>query len=100
MRGDRRWPRRDSRRRQRCRHSPREPREDFDLYYTTKKPGTGIGLSLVYRTIQLHNGDIDVESTPGCGTTFIIKMPQARRGRGDATEELESDRSPQDTATL
>ena len=49
----------------------------FDLYFTTKEHGTGIGLSLVYRTIQLHNGDIDVESTPGVGTTFIIKLPPA-----------------------
>ncbi len=49
----------------------------FDLYFTTKDKGTGIGLSLVYRTIQLHNGDIDVESMPGKGTTFIIKMPRA-----------------------
>jgi signal transduction histidine kinase len=49
----------------------------FDLYFTTKQTGTGIGLSLVYRTVQLHNGDIDVESTPGVGTTFVIKMPKA-----------------------
>jgi signal transduction histidine kinase len=49
----------------------------FDLYFTTKPAGTGIGLSLVYRTVQLHNGDIDVESTPGVGTTFVIKMPKA-----------------------
>jgi signal transduction histidine kinase/uncharacterized protein YjiS (DUF1127 family) len=49
----------------------------FDLYFTTKQTGTGIGLSLVYRTVQLHNGDIDVESTPGMGTTFVIKMPKA-----------------------
>jgi signal transduction histidine kinase len=48
----------------------------FDLYFTTKQSGTGIGLSLVYRTVQLHNGDIDVESTPGVGTTFVIKMPK------------------------
>jgi signal transduction histidine kinase len=52
----------------------------FDLYFTTKESGTGIGLSLVYRTIQLHSGDIDVESTPGAGTTFIIKMPRAAVG--------------------
>jgi signal transduction histidine kinase len=52
----------------------------FDLYFTTKNGGTGIGLSLVYRTIQLHNGDIDVESTPGVGTTFVIKMPRAGSG--------------------
>ncbi|MEZ5286254.1 MAG: ATP-binding protein [Vicinamibacterales bacterium] len=50
----------------------------FDLYFTTKKRGSGIGLSLVFRTIQLHNGDIDVESTLGTGTTFVIKLPQAR----------------------
>lgn len=50
----------------------------FDLYFTTKDGGTGIGLSLVYRTIQLHHGDIDVESTPGKGTTFVIKLPVAR----------------------
>jgi signal transduction histidine kinase len=58
--------------------SPENLAKIFDLYFTTKKTGTGIGLSLVYRTIQLHNGDIDVESTPGTGTTFIIKLPQAR----------------------
>lgn len=50
----------------------------FDLYFTTKESGTGIGLSLVYRTIQLHHGDVDVESTPGKGTTFMIKLPVAR----------------------
>lgn len=50
----------------------------FDLYFTTKKRGSDIGLSLVFRTIQLHNGDIDVESTVGTGTTFVIKFPRAR----------------------
>jgi signal transduction histidine kinase len=50
----------------------------FDLYFTTKPGGTGIGLSLVYRTIQLHHGDVNVESTPGKGTTFVIKLPVAR----------------------
>jgi signal transduction histidine kinase len=49
----------------------------FDLYFTTKESGTGIGLSLVYRTVQMHSGDIDVESTPGKGTAFIIKLPRA-----------------------
>jgi signal transduction histidine kinase len=50
----------------------------FDLYFTTKKRGSGIGLSLVFRTVQLHNGDIDVESTVGTGTTFVIRLPRAR----------------------
>jgi signal transduction histidine kinase len=48
----------------------------FDLYFTTKERGSGIGLSMVYRTIQLHNGEIDVESTVGNGTSFVIKLPR------------------------
>ena len=39
----------------------------FELYYTTKERGTGVGLSMVYRTVQIHNGEIDVESTLGRG---------------------------------
>jgi signal transduction histidine kinase len=49
----------------------------FELYYTTKERGTGVGLSMVYRTIQIHNGEIDVESTVGVGTTFILTLPIA-----------------------
>jgi signal transduction histidine kinase len=48
----------------------------FDLYYTTKEGGSGIGLSMVYRTIQLHDGEIEVQSTPGHGTVFRIELPQ------------------------
>ena len=49
----------------------------FDLYYTTKEKGSGIGLSMVYRTVQMHDGEIEVESTPGTGTTFRVLLPQA-----------------------
>lgn len=49
----------------------------FDLYYTTKEKGSGIGLSMVYRTVQMHDGEIEVQSTPGKGTTFTILLPQA-----------------------
>jgi signal transduction histidine kinase len=38
---------------------------------------SGIGLSLVYRTIQLHDGEIEVQSTPGRGTTFRILLREA-----------------------
>jgi len=51
----------------------------FELYYTTKERGTGLGLSMVYRTIQIHNGDIDVESTVGVGTSFIVVLPLAAK---------------------
>ena len=51
----------------------------FDLYFTTKPKGSGIGLSLVFRTVQLHDGEIDVQSTVGRGTTFRIQLRQAAR---------------------
>lgn len=47
----------------------------FNLYFTTKPEGSGVGLALVYRTIHLHDGDIDVQSVPGHGTTFRITLP-------------------------
>ena len=49
----------------------------FDLYFTTKPKGSGIGLSMVYRTVQMHDGEIEVQSTPGAGTTFSLFLPQA-----------------------
>ena len=47
----------------------------FELYFTTKDRGTGIGLATVYRTVQIHDGAIDVESTVGVGTSFIVTLP-------------------------
>jgi signal transduction histidine kinase len=49
----------------------------FDLYFTTKPEGTGIGLSIVYRIVQLHGGEIEVESTEDRGTTFRLLLPRA-----------------------
>jgi signal transduction histidine kinase len=56
----------------------------FDLYFTTKDQGSGIGLSMVYRTVQLHDGDIEVQSVPGRGTTFRVTLRQAKDGTGTA----------------
>jgi signal transduction histidine kinase len=50
----------------------------FNLYFTTKTSGTGIGLAMVYRTVQLHDGDITVASAPGRGTTFTVTLPTER----------------------
>jgi signal transduction histidine kinase len=49
----------------------------FDLYFTTKDHGTGIGLSMVYRIVQMHDGEVEVQSTPGRGTTFRLLLPRA-----------------------
>jgi signal transduction histidine kinase len=49
----------------------------FDLYFTTKEKGSGIGLSMVFRIVQLHDGEVEVQSTPGRGTKFRLLFPQA-----------------------
>lgn len=51
----------------------------FQLYFTTKKGGSGVGLAMVYRAIQLHGGSIEVESAPGQGTRFFITLPAVHR---------------------
>jgi signal transduction histidine kinase len=56
---------------------PEHLKRIFDLYFTTKEHGSGIGLSMVYRTVQMHDGEIEVQSTPGKGTTFTILLPRA-----------------------
>jgi two-component system NtrC family sensor kinase len=49
----------------------------FEPFFTTKEvgEGTGLGLSITYEVIKRHEGDIRVESTPGKGSTFTIRIP-------------------------
>jgi signal transduction histidine kinase/ActR/RegA family two-component response regulator len=49
----------------------------FDPYFSTKKTGSGLGLATVYSIIKKHQGHIDVDSTPGQGTTFTLWLPAA-----------------------
>ncbi len=57
---------------------PDEIREKiFDLYFTTKSGGSGIGLAMTYRILQLHNGSVDVQSKAGHGTEFQLRIPLA-----------------------
>lgn len=47
----------------------------FNLYFTTKAKGSGIGLAMTFRIVQLHNGSIDFVTQPGAGTTFRLRFP-------------------------
>jgi signal transduction histidine kinase len=49
----------------------------FELYFTTKKDGTGIGLAQTYQILQWHYGSVEFESTEGAGTTFRFRLPLA-----------------------
>lgn len=48
----------------------------FEPFFTTRSGGTGLGLAVVRAVIQSHRGDIQVRSTPGRGTTFVMKLPR------------------------
>ena len=65
----------------------------FDLYFTTKKEGSGIGLSMCYRIVQLHQGEVRVQSEMGRGTEFEIRIPLVvmDRGRQLALAQAETD---------
>lgn len=62
--------------------SPENLKKIFDPFFTTKKSqGTGLGLSISLSYIKSHNGDIQVKSQPGQGTTFSIILPIRQKGR-------------------
>jgi two-component system sensor histidine kinase PilS (NtrC family) len=50
----------------------------FYPFFTTKDQGSGLGLAIVHRIIEEHGGKIEVESTRGKGTTFIVSLPSQR----------------------
>ncbi|MCX7871816.1 MAG: ATP-binding protein [Verrucomicrobiae bacterium] len=51
----------------------------FEPFYTTKREGTGLGLMIVQRIIRDHRGKIEIESRPGEGTKFRIRLPMQKR---------------------
>ena len=56
---------------------PENRQKIFQLFFTTRPGGSGIGLASAFRIVQLHNGSIDFTSEVGRGTTFRIELPLA-----------------------
>jgi PAS domain S-box-containing protein len=59
----------------------------FELYFTTKETGSGIGLAQTYQIMQWHYGSVEFESTEGQGTTFRLRLPLAEQ-RSVPNEEV------------
>jgi signal transduction histidine kinase len=60
----------------------------FNLYFTTKPSGSGIGLALTYRAMQMHNGVLEIESEPQRGSTFRFLLPLASADAAQAAGEI------------
>jgi signal transduction histidine kinase len=47
----------------------------FEPFYTTRETGSGLGLSISYKIIEAHGGEIWADSSPGKGASFVIQLP-------------------------
>ncbi|MGB4594223.1 MAG: ATP-binding protein [Coriobacteriia bacterium] len=57
---------------------PDELKKIFDPFYSTRDEGTGLGLTMVHRILDEHDGHIEVASEPGTGTSFTVSLPVAQ----------------------
>ncbi|MDC4226623.1 MAG: ATP-binding protein [Candidatus Manganitrophus sp.] len=65
----------------------------FDPYFTTKRKGSGLGLSISYSIVKKHDGHMTVDSEPGKGATFSLYLPafpKATLPKGKETAEVDS----------
>jgi signal transduction histidine kinase len=69
---------------------PEALRRIFEPYFSTKATGTGLGLTIAKRNVELHGGQIHVESSPGKGTTVTIELPVGERRPERRKEERET----------
>ena len=57
--------------------APENTERVFDLFYSTRKGGTGLGLAIARRIARAHDGEVELESTPGEGTRALVWLPAA-----------------------
>jgi len=65
----------------------------FDPFYTTKSQGTGLGLALSRKVVEAHGGAMELESSPGTGTEFVLVFPKEQPRARDAKRPSGGERS-------
>ena len=79
--------------RRRARHPAEQLAKVFDPFFSTRDDGTGLGLTIVHRIVDEHDGHIEVESTPGEGTTFTVFLPAVEQDTvAEATQQAADER--------
>lgn len=76
----------------------RTRRQVFDLFFSTRPEGTGMGLACVKRLVEMHGGQIDVESAPGQGCRVTVLLPLWASEGGDPWDEPAEARTPAPTS--
>jgi signal transduction histidine kinase len=76
----------------------------FELYFTTKPKGSGIGLAMTYRILQLHGGAMEVRSNPDPasaerGTVFTLRLPMAAGIGVEGRKVVAAGASPREIGT-
>lgn len=71
---------------------PGQHEKIYNLYFTTKRKGSGIGLAMTFRVVQMHGGTIDFSSAPGEGTEFRLGFPA--RSQPAAHEGIAQSKTP------
>ena len=58
----------------------------FDPFFTTREEGVGLGMSVVDKSVDLHGGELEIESTEGVGTRIRVIMPMESHGRQEVSD--------------
>ena len=62
----------------------------FDMFYSKRPHGVGLGLALVDQIVRAHGGEVSVVSPPGQGAKFQVRLPEAPRGESSQVASLPS----------
>jgi PAS domain S-box-containing protein len=71
--------------------APDDRERVFELFWTRKRGGTGLGLPLAQRAVEAHGGEIEVLGRPGGGARFVIHLPLPGEGRAERDERDENE---------